>query len=72
MATVAQNQDGTLTVTMSDIEKITYAGLATDELQNYVTQWLDDKNKVVFANGFNALSPENQAAVLAYFTPPGP
>ena len=72
MATIVQNVDGTLTVTMTEIEKITYVGLATDELQNYVTQWLDDKNKVVFANGFHALPPESQAAVLAYFTPPGP
>ena len=69
MATIVQNVDGTLTVTMTEIEKITYAGLATDELQNYVTQWLDDKNKVVFANLFNALPPESQAAGLAYIKP---
>ena len=69
MATIVQSVDGTLTVTMTDIEKITYAGLATDELQNYVTQWLDDKSKAVFSNGFNALSPENQAVVLALFAP---
>jgi len=72
MATVVQNVDGTLTVTMTDQEKITYSGLAVDQFQNFVTIWLEDQSKIVFQNGFNALSPENQAAILAYFSPPAP
>ncbi len=72
MATIVQNQDGTLTVTMTNREKITYAGLAVDQLQNYLTQWMDDQSKIVFQNGFNALPSDQQAAILAYFAPPGP
>jgi hypothetical protein len=69
MATIVQNQDGTLTVTPTQQEQFTLSGLAPGELEAIVTGILDEKSKIVFQQRFASLPPENQAVVLALFTP---
>jgi hypothetical protein len=70
MATVTNNQDGTLTVTLSDAEVTTVSMIQDDSIAQYVTLWLGEKAKQLFASRFAQLSPTDQADVLAKFAAP--
>lgn len=65
MATIVQNRDGTLTVTLSLVEQDTLSGLPPDQLENYVTIWLKDRATTVFEQRFAKLSPEDQADIMS-------
>lgn len=71
MATITQNQDQTLTVTLTDIEVQTVAMIQDDALAQYVTLWLEERAKTVFNERFKQLSPTDQLAVLAKFAGQG-
>lgn len=64
MATIVNNNDGTLTVTLSAIEQQTVMGLVDDSLAQYVTLWLEEKAKQIFNEKFKQLTAEEQASVL--------
>lgn len=70
MATIAQNQDGTLTVTLSSQEQITASRLESGKFAAMLTQWLFDQSKIVFQEMFASLPLNSQVAVMAYFTAP--
>lgn len=67
MATLVDNGDGTLTVTLSLVEQDTVSGLAVDQLQNYLTLWLKERATQVFQERFAKLSPQDQGDVLTKF-----
>lgn len=64
MATIVQNLDGTLTMTLDAVEQDTYSGLQSGQLASYVTLWLKEQASTVFATRFSALSPEDQATIM--------
>jgi len=65
MATIAQNRDGSLTVTLSVIEQDTFSGLPSDQLENYLTQWLKDRATTVFQERFAKLSLQDQSDIMS-------
>jgi hypothetical protein len=64
MATIQQQQDGTLLVTMDQAELDTYSGLPSDQLQEYVTLWLQERATSVFRERFAKLSPQDQGEIM--------
>lgn len=66
MATIAQGNNGALTVTLNAIEAGTAAANLTG-LESYVTQWLTDRTKELFNTRFAQLSAQDQADILAKF-----
>lgn len=70
MATIGELTNGTLTITLTQVEQMTYTMLNNDAFIKYVSQWFDDRSKDTFQAGFANMSPENQATVLAMFAAP--
>lgn len=66
MATITDNQDGTLTVALDPIESGT-AAANLDRLQSYVTSWLTERTKESFLTQFAQLSAQDQADILGKF-----
>jgi hypothetical protein len=66
MATITDNRDGSLTVTLNAIEAGTAAANLAD-LESYMTQWLTDRTKELFNTRFAQLSAQDQADILAKF-----
>ena len=64
MATIAQNQDGSLTVTLDLVEQDTLSGLAIGQLDAYVTLWLRERATDVFRDRFAKLSPQEQGDIM--------
>lgn len=65
MATIAQNKDdGSLTVTLTDVEQDTYSGLQPGQLESYLTLWLRERSRSVFETRFAKLSPADQADIM--------
>lgn len=64
MATITQQPDGTLTMTLSPIEQDTLSGLPTGQLDAYVTLWLQERATQVFADRFAKLAPQDQGELL--------
>lgn len=67
MATIVNNHNGTLTITLTASETTTVSMIADDSLAQYVTLWLEEKAKQTFSDRFAQLSADDQAAVLAKF-----
>lgn len=64
MATIAQNQDGSLTVTLDPVEQDTFSGLAMGQLDAYVTLWLRERATDVFRDRFAKLTPQEQGEIM--------
>ena len=64
MATIAQNQDGNLTVALDQVEQDTFSGLAAGQLESYVTLWLRERATDVFRERFAKLSPQEQGEIM--------
>ena len=64
MATIQQNQDGTLTLTLTDVELDTYSGLPDGQLEAYITLWLQERATTVFRERFDKLTPEEQGDIM--------
>ena len=63
MALITDNQNGTLSVQLTNDEQRTIASLPTDQFQNYVTLWLADKAPQVLSFQFAQLSAQDQSDV---------
>lgn len=70
MATLTQNQDGTLTITLTQQEQFTFSALSPGELESIITSVMDSKSKIVFQDKFATLTPDKQAQVMTIFTTP--
>ncbi len=71
MATIVQNQDGSLTVQLNQVELDTLSGLPAQQLENYITLWLGERATQVFQERFGKLSPQDQGEVLQKFRDAG-
>lgn len=67
MATLTDNRDGTMTMTLDMVEQDTVAGLPNGQLEAYVTLWLKERATQVFQEQFGKLAPQDQAEVLEKF-----
>ncbi len=70
MATIAVNQDGTATLTLTAIEQQTLQAAQDDAFAQYVTLWLEERAKHMWYNQFKESDSSTQAAVLTQLTPP--
>jgi hypothetical protein len=73
MATLVQNQDGTVNLYLTAIEQQTLAYLTATSglsLESYITGWFLERTKDMFNVRFASLSPEDQALILAKFAEP--
>lgn len=74
MASVVNNGDGTLTVSLTQRENRTIGMLfSIDELERYLTIWLSERERFALRDRFTNLTPADQARVVAILnsaTPP--
>lgn len=68
MATLIDNKDGTVMMTLTVIEQSTLDANTLEALTQYVTLWLEERTKMSFSEKFSRLTPQDQADVLAKFT----
>jgi len=64
MATVTQYANGDLLVTLTTIEKDTFAALPSDQVERMLTQWLADRLSQVMVNRFDQLTGDEKLQVL--------
>jgi hypothetical protein len=67
VATLTDNKNGTVTLTLSVVEQDTLTGLPDGQLEGYVTLWLQERATQVFQERFAQLAPQDQADVLTKF-----
>lgn len=68
MATVVNNLNGTLTITLSANEASVFAVVPLVQLEAYITLWMADKTKDEFHKRFWKLSSTDQALILNKYT----
>ena len=64
MATITDNQDGSLTVLLSTIEYGVFVGLPLGQIDAYLTLWLNERSKTVFQERFDKLSEQDKTDVM--------
>ena len=64
MATVTQDANGDLLVTLTAIEKDTFAALPPDQVERVLTQWLADRLSQVMVARFDQLTGAEKLQVL--------
>ena len=64
MATITDNQDGSLTVLLSTIEYGVFVGLPRGQIDAYLTLWLNERSKTVFQERFDKLSEQDKTDVM--------
>ena len=64
MATVTQDANGDLLITLTAIEKDTFAALPSDQVERVITGWFADRLSQVMVNRFEELTGAEKLQVL--------
>lgn len=68
MAQATLQQDGTILLTLSNVEQIAMADPAAfNAFTEYCTLWIENRTHELFNERFKLLSPEDQQLVLSKF-----
>lgn len=64
MATIVLNQDGSLSLSLTQEEQDTFAALPIGQLDAYLTLWLSERGKTVLHGRFEKLTVQEKVDIM--------